>query len=95
MDRPIKLTDAIRFFEAKGVSRKCPSCEHEECDVIDEDRANVHLALPGFQFGGYDVYRATMFGVYGLSCANCGYMRFYHRSVIAEWVADNPERSAD
>jgi len=95
MLRPIKLPDAIRFFEAKGVSRKCPSCGHDECDVIDEDRADVHLALPGFTYGGYDFDRATMFGVYGLTCTDCGYMRLYRRSVIVQWIETNPPASAE
>ena len=44
---PIEVVNPIRFFEAKGVSRKCPSCGHETCDLIDEARADVHFALPG------------------------------------------------
>ncbi len=95
MTAPIKLSDAIRFFQAKGVSRKCPSCGHEECDVIDEDRANLLLTLPGFPFGIYDINRATLFGLYGLSCANCGYMRLFHRSVLVDWVGSNPEISVE
>jgi hypothetical protein len=47
---PIKLSDAIRFFEAKGVSRTCPSCGQETCDLVDEARADVQFALPGFKF---------------------------------------------
>lgn len=94
MTAPIKLSDAIRFFQAKGVSRKCLSCGHEECEVTDENRANLLLVLPGFPFGNYDINSATLIGLCGLACANCGYMRLFRRSVIQDWVASNPEGSA-
>ena len=94
MTARIKLSDAIRFFQAKGVSRKCPCCGHEECDVIDEDRADLLLALPGFPFGNYDINSSTLFSLYGLTCANCGFMRLFRRSVIIDWAGSNPEKSA-
>ena len=93
---PIKLSDPIRFFEAKGVSRKCPSCGHETCDLIDEARADVHFALPGFKFGGYDIGRADiMLGLFVLACEECGFVRLYHRSVIAAWIERNPYSSTE
>ena len=95
MIAPIKLSDAIRFLEAKGVSRNCPSCGHDTCDLIDEGRADMHLALPGFSFGSYDISRATMFGIFALCCADCGFVRLFHRSVIEDWIGQNPEKSAE
>ena len=93
---PIKLSDAIRFFEAKGVSRICPSCGHETCDLIDEARADVHFALPGFKFDGYDSGQADMMlGFFVLACEECGFVRLYHRSVIAAWIERNPYSSAE
>ncbi len=94
MVEPINLSDAIRFLEAKGISRNCPSCGHDTCDLIDEARGNLHFALPGFKFGGYDIGRADMFGLFVLTCAECGFVRLFHRSVIADWVGRNPETSA-
>jgi hypothetical protein len=91
---PIKLSDAIRFFEAKGVSRKCRSCGQEACDLIDEARAGVHFALPGFKFGGYDSGH-MMLGLFVLACEECGFVRLYHRSVIAAWIKRNPYSSAE
>jgi predicted RNA-binding Zn-ribbon protein involved in translation (DUF1610 family) len=93
---PIKLSDAIRFFEAKGVSRTCPSCGHETCDLIDEARADVHFALPGFKFDGYDSGQADMMlGLFVLACEECGFVRLYHRSVIAAWIERNPYSGAE
>ncbi len=93
---PIRVSDAIRFFEAKGVSRKCPSCGQEACDLVDEARADVHFALPGFKFGEYDISQADMMlGLFVLTCKECGFVRLYHRSVIAEWVQRNPYNSVE
>ena len=92
---PIKLSDAIRFFESKGVSRKCPSCGHETCDLVDEGGADMHFALPGFKFGGYDISHANMLGLFVLTCADCGFVRLFHRSVIAAWIEHNPANSAE
>jgi hypothetical protein len=95
MIQPIKLSDAIRFLEAKGISRNCPSCGHDKCDLVNEERGNLHFALPGFRFGGYDINRADMFGLFTLTCADCGFVRLFHRSVIANWIERNPEASIE
>ena len=52
--------------------------------MIDEARADVHFALPGFKFDGYDSGQADMMlGLFVLACEECGFVRLYHRSVIA------------
>ncbi len=95
MKNPIKMSDAIRFLEAKGVARNCPSCGHDKSDLVNEEFGNLHFALPGFKFGGYDINRADMFGLFVLTCADCGYVRLFHRSVIEDWIARNPEASLE
>ena len=91
MVNPIKLSDAIRFLEAKNVSRSCPSCGHDKCDLVNEGHGNLHFAIPGFKFGGYDINRADMFGLFVLTCADCGFVRLFHRKVVADWIERNPE----
>lgn len=92
--RPIKLPDAIRFLEAKGISRSCPACGHDNCDLIDEQQGDLHFALPGFRFGGYDITRADMLGLFALTCVDCGFVRLFHRSVIVDWIERNPQNGA-
>ena len=91
---PIKLPDAIRFLEAKGVSRNCPACGHDKSDLINEEGANLHFALPGFELGGYDFSRADMLGLFVITCADCGFVRLFHRAKIANWVERNPGTDA-
>lgn len=90
MANQIKLSDAIRFLEAKGVSPKCPRCGHNKIDIVDEINADVQLAMVGFRFPIYDINQTDMFGVYMISCAECGYVRLHARTIIAKWIANNP-----
>ena len=85
----IKTADAIRFFEAKGIKRSCPSCGHDKCDLVNEEHGHSYFALPGFRFGGFDMSR-DLLGLFILTCADCGYVRLFHRSVIADWIRRNP-----
>lgn len=91
---PIKLSDAIRFLEAKGVSRKCPACGQDKSDLINEEGANLHFALPGFELDGYDFSRADMLGLFIVACDNCGFVRLFHRTAIASWIESNPATDA-
>ena len=51
--------------------------------------------MPGFKSGGYDIGRADMLGLFVLACEECGFVRLYHRSVIAAWIERNPYSSAE
>ena len=88
---PLKMSDAIRFLEAKGISRNCPACGHDKCNLINEEEADMHFALPGFRLGGdYDINRADMMGLFVVTCADCGFVRFFHRATIVNWAEQNP-----
>ena len=43
----------------------------------------------------YDIGRADMLGLFVLACEECGFVRLYHRSVIAAWIERNPYSSAE
>lgn len=90
MKTPLKISDIMRYLEAKGAKFECIACGHTRFNYIDESQNQVHLALLGFKFPEYDLNTTDMFGVVLISCSNCGLVRLHIRAAIADWAANNP-----
>jgi hypothetical protein len=88
--KPLKISDIIRFLEAKGAKARCVACGSKHFETVDEFEPGARVALKAFKFPGYDVNGAKAIDVILLVCGNCAAIRTYARKPIVDWAAENP-----
>jgi hypothetical protein len=84
---PIKISDVLRFLQAKGAKLKCDYCGGKKFDFFDEEAKQVRFALLGFRFPGRNLRTTAQMDLILLSCNNCAGVKFFMRTPVAQWAA--------
>lgn len=98
----MKFDDILRFFAAKGVRLKCPSCGQEsqwELGYVpasnDPDTVvgvnSLTLALPDLSHNPMNPPMGPSMLLITSTCGNCSYVRSYNYLRIKAWLDENPE----
>jgi hypothetical protein len=88
--KPLRISDIIRFLEAKGAKARCVACGSKHFGTFDECEPDARVAFKAFKFPGYDATGAKAIDVVLLVCGNCAAIRAYARKPIVDWAAENP-----
>jgi hypothetical protein len=90
-DVPIRLSDILRYLGAIGRGKvHCRSCNGTSFTLFAEPEGE-RMGLMSFQRPRFsDLSKVQTLEVVTLACSECGEVRMYERSRVAQWVAQHP-----
>ncbi len=89
---PIPPSEVQKFIAAKCPNPRCLGCGKAEYDIVNETNIDGNglarrVALIGFPFPNYDIFKSKTIDVIVICCVECGTLRHIARKVVMAWLA--------
>ncbi|MGC0326259.1 putative Zn finger protein [Bradyrhizobium sp. USDA 326] len=90
--KPIPQSEIVRFMQAKTPHAKCSGCGQSSFALVNEENINgagleARMALTGYPFPGYDIFKARTTDVVVFMCNNCGTVWQLSRKPVCDWLS--------